>query len=256
MATITEKIEYWHSQFLPYHPSWSTKDFMTNMNVLEVTEWYPELDQSFTRQLELEESLNMKKKWFEKFQQIFPNMIFNDFVEKYDLETVFTWNVAIDNKLELMYYRAMKSYTFTRINEWVKKFQEYEPEMTRENFVKIHNIHTNTLWNNEIEESVQAIYSKHTDIERLQWFTMFVTIWPGLSQEHFFKLFDADTDFQSTFDTAFLNIELFCKLMDLSYHNSIDKSYNMMIHELGITIEQHCNETLDAKIIKVYRVMP
>lgn len=214
MTSITEKIAYWYIQFLPYRPNWTLEEFKTNMKILELQEWYPQLDQSFIFQLKT---------------------FHND-----------------DVNFELAHVRTMKNYTFKRINEWIEKFKKYEPNITRENFLVTHNICANSLWNHELEKSIQTAYNSYDDIERLQWFNIFVSIWPDLHQEQFNKLFPNDTDFQATFDIASFNIKLFCKLMNFSYDNNINKSYNRMIHELDISVDYQCDDALDETLIKTY----
>lgn len=250
MTDINERFAFWYAQFAVYNPSWTMEDFKTNMNLLELNEWYPELDQSLSYQLDACKTTAKKHEWYEKFLVYNKDLTFENFTKKHELEQ---WTQSTDMKLEMLLVRAKANHAFHKTNEWLKKFQKFDPELTRIEFAKSHNIMSNTVWNDELETSIQLIYDIACDGERMQWYGIFSDMWPSLFEEKFLKLFDLETDMHMTYNNAINNPELFCKLMDVVYEHDLNCSYNLMIHKLDITAEHPCNEELEIKIENYFK---
>lgn len=245
MADINEKLALWYGQFVIYKPSWNMDDFKTNMNLLELNVWHPALDESLTFQLEEYKKILKKQMWYEKFHMYNNELTFESFIEKHELEH---WDHSTDMKLEFLLTRAKTNHTFIKTNEWLKKFQQFNSELTRAEFVNSHNIVINSVWNDELEARIQLAYKVECDTERMRWYDNFAKMWPTLFEEKFLKLFDSETDMNATHINANINPKLFCKLMDIVYERNLDCSYNLMIHKLDITIEHPCDNVLEEKL--------
>lgn len=242
---IDEKITLWRSRL---YPELSNDEFKKIYNLCHIDKWCEELDNFFEVEIKTMQVNNNIHKWYKLFT-FYDNYSIEEFIEKYELH-VSEWTNDIELKMEQKLFLAHKQLTYQKINEWFDKFNKLDPTMTKHMFMKKFNISGVTKWNIVLENMISKTYFNIVEKVTNEKFEMFFVMWPELTKNMFEMLYGVHVDVEFELTIMFTNVELYHKLMKASYDSGKFYSFNRMIHELDITIEQVCNKHLKNKIDK------
>ena len=237
LMDVEAQVNYW-KRFID--PDLSMDEFKEQYNLLNVEKWYNELDYSMI--------LACINGWYKRYKPYLGDKSYDDFVKDNELQNIVLWNIELHNNMEMKLITLIKNYSYKKITDWYIKFKHFELDISKDDFMSIFGINGSTKWTEELETIVVNKYNEIIIKVKDEKYNVFIAMWPKLTRDMFDKLYDEDLDLNAEFQTMFMNVELYHKLMEASYNYGLYYSYNRMIHELDITAEHPCNEDLDNKI--------